>query len=153
MLSKERKCVLQSNYFNYFIHSKYFKCRSIIFQIKWQMFHITPISKNLTEIQCIYEPDFGKVLWNWLYLQDLHIKVPLHAILLVELLNKLNANKHVLYGMRASGLIPVNPRIVINKYTQLQCILQEERSTSYILTSIHHSIYTSQVRYTMFCNI
>ena len=31
----------------------------------------------------------------------------------------------VLHGMRASGLIPVNPRIVMNKYTQLLMYIAE----------------------------
>ena len=47
----------------YIFQIKYFKtlitCRKVV---------ITSISKNLTEVHCIYKPDFGKVLWNWLYL-------------------------------------------------------------------------------------
>ena len=45
-------------------------------------------------------------------------------------------------GKRASGLIPVIPLTTIIKYTQLQCLLQDERSISDSLTSIHHGIYT-----------
>ena len=35
---------------------------------KGVMFHLSPISQNLTEIKCICKLDVGKVLWNWLYL-------------------------------------------------------------------------------------
>ena len=42
-------------------------------------------------------------------------------------MSKMKINKS---GMRASVLIPVIPLTTIIKYTQLQCILQDDRSTS-----------------------
>ena len=56
-------------------------------------------------------------------------------------------------AMRASGLIPVSPRIVINKYTQLPMYIVEQAIIYCYPDWIHHSIYTSQVIYIMYCTI
>ena len=60
---------------------------------------------------------------------------------------------HVLYGMRSSGLIPDNPRIVINKYTQHLMYIAERAIINWYPDWIHHSIYTSQVIYIMYCTM
>ena len=56
-------------------------------------------------------------------------------------------------AIRASGLIPVNPRIVINKYTQLLMYIAEQAIIYWYPDWIHHSIYTSQVIYIMYCTM
>ena len=41
-------------------------CMYNVYSTLWTVI-ISSISQNLTELQCIYKPDFGKVLWNRLY--------------------------------------------------------------------------------------
>ena len=51
-------------------------------------------------------------------------------------------------AMRASGLIPVNPLIVINKDTQLPMYI-EGRSFTDALAGYITAIYTNQILYTL----
>ena len=55
--------------------------------------------------------------------------------------------------MRASGLIPVIPLTTIIKILNFQCVLWNKRSITDALTGFITAIYTSQVRYTMYCTI
>ena len=55
--------------------------------------------------------------------------------------------------MRASGLIPVIPLTIIIKILSFNCVLENKRSITDALTGTSQAIYTSQVRYTMYCTI
>ena len=55
--------------------------------------------------------------------------------------------------MRASGLIPVIPLTTIIKILNFNCVFQNKQSITDALTGTSQAIYTSQVRYTMYCTI
>ena len=55
-------------------------CYYFLIYLFYFLFFFIVISLNLTEIQCICEPDCGKVLWNGMYLKN-HAPPPLAKIL------------------------------------------------------------------------